>query len=259
MTTPTAGSTPAGPFSGVPWRARRWRWATPMVAAACGAMFVISAVNSHGTDLRPGRYIGVSGLVASEKQQADELQRQASTLQNEINALTNAVPDADVRAAQALREKSMAAAGLGKVSGPGLSISMADAPTSLINTTKLNPNLLVIHQQDIQAVVNALWAGGAGAITIQGQRIISTTGIKCSGSTVLLGGVPYPEPFIIQAVGDPTRLNGALAASSYVQLIVESSNSKDIQLGWSVHRTAVTAPAYAGITALSYATTATTP
>lgn len=219
-------------------------------------MFVISAINSHGTDLRPGRYVGVSGLVASEKQQADAHQRQAATLQEEINALTNSVAGADVRAAQALREKALPAAGLGKVSGPGLSISMADAPTSLINSTKLNPNLLVIHQQDIQAVVNALWAGGATAITIQGQRVISTTGIKCSGSTVLLGGVPYPEPFVIQAVGDPNQLSGALAANSYVNLIVEASNNKDVQLGWSVRQTTVNAAAYTGITALSYATQA---
>lgn len=219
-------------------------------------MFVISAINSHGTDLRPGRYVGVSGLVASEKQQADAHQRQAATLQEEINALTNSVAGADVRAAQALREKALPAAGLGKVSGPGLSISMADAPTSLINSTKLNPNLLVIHQQDIQAVVNALWAGGATAITIQGQRVISTTGIKCSGSTVLLGGVPYPEPFVIQAVGDPNQLSGALAANSYVNLIVEAANNKDVQLGWSVRQTTVNAAAYTGITALSYATQA---
>ena len=219
-------------------------------------MFVISAVNSHGTDLRPGRYIGVSGLVASEKQQADAYQRQAATLQEEINALTSSVAGADVRAAQALREKALPAAGLGKVSGPGLSISMADAPTSLINSTKLNPNLLVIHQQDIQAVVNALWAGGATAITIQGQRVISTTGIKCSGSTVLLGGVPYPEPFVIQAVGDPNQLSGALATNSYVNLIVEAAKSPDIQLGWSVRQTTVNAAAFGGITALSYATQA---
>ncbi|BBH17356.1 membrane protein [Nocardioides baekrokdamisoli] len=238
----------------MPWRARRWRWATPAVAAACGALFIISAVNSHGTDLRPGRYVGVSGLVASEKQQADAYQRQAATLQDEINALTNAVPDAAVRAAQALREKAMPAAGLAKVNGPGLSISLADSPTSLVNTTRLDPNLFVIHQQDIQAVVNALWSGGATAITIQGQRIISTTGIKCSGSTVLLGGVPYPEPFVVQAVGDPTKLNAALAASRDVGFIVEAATSPDIQLGWSVRQTQVSAPAYTGITALSYAT-----
>ena len=215
---------------------------------------MVSGVNSHGTDLRPGRFVGVSGLVASEKQQADALQRQAAILQAQINALTNAVPDADVRAAQLLREKAMPAAGLGKVSGAGLWISMADAPTALANTTKLDPNLFVVHQQDIQAVVNALWAGGAQAITIQGQRVVSTTGIKCSGSTVLLGGVPYPEPFVIQAVGDPTKLTSALDASESVAIFRQEAAMKDIQLGWSMRPTTVNAPAYAGITALSYAT-----
>lgn len=256
MTTPPDESAPAGHDSPSRWRTQRWRWATPVVAGACGAMFVISAINSQGQDLRPGRYVGVSGLVASEKQQADALQRQAAALQDQINALTNAVPNADIRAAQAQAQRAMPAAGLGKVSGDGLTISMSDSPTSLINTTKLNPNLFVIHQQDIQAVVNALWTGGATAITVQGQRIISTTGIKCSGSTVLLGGVPYPEPFIIQAVGDPTALSNALNTNAYINLIVEAATSPDIQLGWSVRQTPVTAPAYIGITALSYATPA---
>jgi len=256
MTSPADETAPSGPESGMPWRVRRWRWTTPVVAAACGAMFVISAVNSHGTDLRPGRYVGVSGLVASEKQQADALQRQAASLQDQINALTNAVPDAAISAAQAQAQHAMPSAGLGKVSGEGLSISMSDSPTSLVNTTKLNPNLFVIHQQDIQAVVNALWTGGATAITIQGQRIVSTTGIKCSGSTVLLGGVPYPEPFIIQAVGDPGALSNALNTDTNVGYIVEAATSRDIQLGWSVRQATVTAPAYSGITALSYATPA---
>ena len=58
-----------------------------------------------------------------------------------------------------------------------------------------------MHQQDIQAVVNALWAGGAEAMTIQGQRVVSTTGIKCVGNVVILHGVPYSPPYRISAIG----------------------------------------------------------
>ena len=54
-------------------------------------------------------------------------------------------------------------------------------------------------------MVNALWSGGAEAMTIQGQRVISTTGIKCVGNTVLLHGVPYSPPYVITAVGDHAR------------------------------------------------------
>ena len=57
MTTPPDESAPAGHDSPSRWRTQRWRWATPVVAGACGAMFVISAINSQGQDLRPGRYV----------------------------------------------------------------------------------------------------------------------------------------------------------------------------------------------------------
>ena len=82
----------------------------------------------------------------------------------------------------------------------------------------LDPDLLVVHQQDIQAVVNALWSGGAEAMTIQGQRVISTTGVKCVGNTVVLHGVPYAPPYVISAIGDQRRLRAALADSSAVAI-----------------------------------------
>jgi len=69
---------------------------------------------------------------------------------------------------------------------------------------------LVVHQQDIQGVVNALWSGGAEALTIQGQRVIATTGIKCVGNTVVLHGVPYAPPYVIEAIGDQAALESAL-------------------------------------------------
>ena len=54
-------------------------------------------------------------------------------------------------------------------------MTLDDAPES-VAANGIDPDLLVVHQQDIQAVVNALWSGGAEAMTIQDQRVISTTG-----------------------------------------------------------------------------------
>ena len=82
------------------------------------------------------------------------------------------------------------------VRGPGLTVTLDDAPERRDRLGgHATPNDLVVHQQDIQAVVNALWAGGAEAMTIQGQRVIATTGIKCVGNTVVLHGVPYSPPY----------------------------------------------------------------
>src|SRR5262249_10223650 len=105
-----------------------------------------------------------------------------------------------------------------------------------------------------QAVVNALWRGGANAVTIQGQRVISTTGIKCSGSTIQLQGVPYPQPFVIEAVGDPADLTRAIDDDAYVGLYREQAANPDIGIGWALQsKSKLTAPAYDGLRDLSYA------
>jgi uncharacterized protein YlxW (UPF0749 family) len=114
-------------------------------------------------------------------------------------------------------------------------------------------NAMVVHQQDLQAVVNALWAGGAEGITLQGQRLISTTGIKCVGNTVVLHGVPYSPPYDIVAVGDPVALQQSLDASEYVQTYLDYTQPP-INIGWEVELlTGTTLPGYEGSVNLRYA------
>ncbi len=71
-----------------------------------------------------------------------------------------------------------------------------------------------MHQQDVQAVVNAMWAGGAEAMTLMGQRVISTSAVRCVGNTVVLHGQVYGPPFVVTAVGDPAAMRVALSTRS---------------------------------------------
>ncbi|PIE19260.1 MAG: hypothetical protein CSA64_05280 [Arachnia propionica] len=88
-------------------------------------------------------------------------------------------------------------------------MELSDAPLS-VQPAGVDPDTLVVHQQDIQAVMNAMWAGGAEAMSVQGKRISSRTGIKCVGNTVVVQGVPYAPPYRIQAIGDTKRMKRAL-------------------------------------------------
>lgn len=221
---------------------------------ACGALFAISAVNSHGTDLRPGRYDDLPQLYAAQKQQAEQLTDQVHTLQQQIDQLTKDVPDSEVRSYQRRIARVEGAAGLRRVSGEGVKVVLRDAPQANLKNSPYNPNVYVVHQQDIQAVVNALWRGGATAVTLQGQRLISTSGIKCTGSTVSIQGVPYPEPFVIRAVGDPVTLQSAIDDDHYLKIYREQSENPLIGIGWQEQIEAhVVAPAYAGLRDLTYA------
>ncbi len=220
----------------------------------CGGLFVVSGESSQGTDLRPGRYDDLAGLVQSEATRYEGLSAKVTSLTEEVAKLSSAVEDDAVQRLQKKAANMRDPAGLTERSGPGVTITLADAPDEIIDATEGNRNPLVVHQQDIQAVVNALWNGGATAVTIQGQRVITTTGIKCEDSLVLLQGVPYPQPYVIEAVGDPGTLASAVAEDAYLQLYRQQSANPAIAVGWSFELAdEVVAPAYDGVLRTSYA------
>ncbi|CAM5285980.1 hypothetical protein SVIOM342S_02669 [Streptomyces violaceorubidus] len=82
------------------------------------------------------------------------------------------------------------------------SVTLDDAPPDA--TAKLpgypepQPDYLVIHQQDLQAVVNALWQGGADGIKVMDQRLISTSAVRRVGNTLILQGRVYSPPYKIR-------------------------------------------------------------
>jgi uncharacterized protein YlxW (UPF0749 family) len=240
-----------------PHRSLAWRLATPAVGLISGALFVVSAHNSEGTDLRPGRFTDLASLVRSDAQQVDGLKSRVSSLKSQVAALSSSVDNRQVRRLNREAAAVKSQAGLESVRGPGITVTLSDAPQSTDQETPDtvdNPNLLLVHQQDIQAVVNAMWKGGALAVTIQGQRVVSTTGIRCIGNSVQLQGVPYSQPYRIQAVGDVSRLSAAIADDAYLQVYRADAADPDINVGWDERvDDRIVAPAYDGLTDLLYA------
>nr|WP_218851575.1 DUF881 domain-containing protein [Nocardioides panaciterrulae] len=225
-----------------------------MVLLLCGGLFVVSAANSEGTDLRPGRYTNLSSLVSGEARDYQHLEQRVKDLNSEVVSLTDAVNDRDVQRSQRRIEKLKDPAGLVPRSGPGVTVTLSDAPEDVINSTTRDLKYLVVHQQDIQAVVNAMWTAGATAVTVQGQRIVSTTGIKCEGNAVQLQGVPYSQPYVISAVGDQAALLGAIDGNPYLQLYRAQAADPTISVGWDLQlESDITAPAYDGLLDLNYA------
>ena len=219
-----------------------------------GTLFVVSAQSSAGTDLRPGRYDDLAGVAGAEAERYAELQARIAELTAEVDELSKQIDDDTVKRLQAEVEALKDPAGLIPRRGPGVTVTLSDAPDEVFATSTQDPNLLVVHQQDVQAVVNAMWKGGAAAVTIQGQRVITTTGIQCEGNSVMLQGVPYPQPFVIEAVGDPGELTTAIADDAYLQIYRDQSEIPDIAVGWDLELADdLTAPAYDGLLDLAYA------
>lgn len=177
-----------------------------------GFMLTSAAGMARGQDLRPNRNTDLVQLVREQAERNEELAAEVSQLRAEVDRV------AQEKAPQPVdTSKAAADAALTAVAGPAVSVTLSDAPTH-VKPAGVAEELLIVHQQDIQAVVNALWSGGAEAMTIQGQRVTSRTGVKCVGNTVLLHGVPYAPPYVIVAIGDQRRLEAALESSSYLQV-----------------------------------------
>jgi uncharacterized protein YlxW (UPF0749 family) len=154
-------------------------------------------------------------LVQSQSRRNAELTRQLTSVRKDVDGLAARGTEQSELSPDVSRESRRV--GLTAVTGPGVTVILDDAPAS-VAANGIEPDLLVVHQQDIQAVVNALWSGGAEAMTIQEQRVISTTAVKCVGNTVVLHGIPYAPPYRIRAIGDPLRLHAALAGSEPIQI-----------------------------------------
>jgi uncharacterized protein YlxW (UPF0749 family) len=101
-------------------------------------------------------------------------------------------------------------------------------------------------------VVNALWAGGAEAMMLQDQRVISTSAVRCVGNTLILQGRVYSPPYKVTVIGNVAGMKAAIASSPQIAYYLEYVAS--LRLGWSVEKfDRIKMPAYTGSLALSHA------
>ncbi|MCW2672696.1 MAG: hypothetical protein JWP14_1285 [Frankiales bacterium] len=187
-----------------------------------GLLFAASASTAQGTDLRAGRFSDLTGLIDASSNSVRKQEQQAAALRREVDAATQsaAAGSSTVAAEKARSDALLGAAGLQAVTGPGLTVSLDDAPTRQDGQPPAsdNPDDLVVHQQDVQSVINALWAGGAEAMTLMGERIVSTSAVRCVGNTLLVQGRLIGPPFVIKAIGDARGMRAALHVEPGVAL-----------------------------------------
>jgi len=154
--------------------------------------------------------------------------------------------------------KANVLAGLVAVRGPGIVVTLRDAKERPSRPDDLTPEAytelmrdFIIHDSDIQAVVNELRAAGAEAIAINDQRVVATTAIRCVGPVVVVNNSPTNgSPVRIQAVGDPDTLQSAMAIANG---IADQYKPIDPSMFSMDKVKDMTLPAYAGATPLRYA------
>ena len=107
-----------------------------------------------------------------------------------------------------------------EVKGAGLEITLAD--NNAVGTGLIDPSMVLVHYDDLLQVVNALNNAGAEAISINGQRVITTTAITCEGNVIKVNGEKISSPFVVKAIGSQGLLLGSMTmAGGYLNNMEE--------------------------------------
>jgi uncharacterized protein YlxW (UPF0749 family) len=231
-----------------------WQLLVPVVALLAGLLGATTAHTARGTDLRSAGRTNIPDLIRQAENRVAAENEQVKQLQGEVAGETNRLAQSDAiiagidADAAPLREP----AGLVPMSGPGLRLTLDDAHPADPVTDPDEANAILVHQSDMQAAVNAFWAGGAEVIMVMNQRLVPTSAIRCVGNTLLLNGRVFSPPFSIAAIGPADAMRKALDASTGMQ-----QYRKDAQtygLGYDLKtEDKLSVPGYDGSIALSFA------
>lgn len=203
-----------------------------VVTLLAGLLFGTSASLARDASVPSGAMDLVS-LITARDEEVLALTERADVLRGTVEELQVLAANSQARQDAGRADALAAGVGLAPVEGPAVQVTLDDAGYSLSTLPQgYSVDDVVVHQQDLQGVVNALWAGGAEAIMVMDQRIVSTSSVQCVGNTLYLQGRVYSPPYTITAVGDPEAMHAALAADPVVSVYRQWADA--IGLGYEV-------------------------
>lgn len=199
-----------------------WKSLVLVVCVIAGLLLATTRSVSHGNELRSSDSARLSDLVRAAQSTTDDAAAERNALFDRVESMQQDAARSDTAVAKVRAETDALndAAGLTEVQGAGVTVTLWDAPRGVDGNypAEASPDDLVVHQQDVQSVLNALWSGGAIAIGMQDQRIVSGSAPRCIGNTLLLHGRTYSPPYVLTAIGDPGRLDAALDAEPGIRV-----------------------------------------
>lgn len=178
-----------------------------------------------------GRYDVIYEKLQVEEEQLEKIRKKAT--ENDGEAAT-------IREELKITNRLL---GFTELTGKGVTIILEDNKNQNLDGTTGNISDYLIHDDDLIRIVNDLKNAGVEAISINEQRIVSTTGITCDGSVVRINGEKVSAPFVIKAIGYPERIMGVLVfPDSYLQQLESLGLVKEVTKANSI-----TVPKYEGV------------
>jgi uncharacterized protein YlxW (UPF0749 family) len=211
---------------GEPVPADRRRWGVLLVTLTMVVAGLLVAVTyDQAAATAQGRQPIRAALIQDiqrSSEAGDDLTAELETLRVQVNRARDdllAASTVGKRALDRLADAELGAAAV-PVTGPGLLVRLANAAPEADDdpvggTTEDDPRGKV-RDGDLQLVVNALWAAGAEAVSINDQRLGTTSAIRFAGEAVLVDFRPVTNPYEVRAIGDPDTLSARFLASPEV-------------------------------------------
>lgn len=233
-------------------RGKSWVFQVTSLCIVLGALLALSLKThrdamSHGEPPRPvalgEAYWAVRKENAKLKEDLTEYKAQIEKLARKQARGIYATEDF-----QELFDATKTFAGTLSVHGPGITVLLKDSPKRTTSVmAQDNMSDYIVHDRDVREVVNELYAAGAEAISVNGQRLVGNSSIRCVGPVVRVNSTPIAAPFLIKAIGDPATLESALkmpggpADGLFLLNMIEVTKEQDI-----------TVPAFKGSTRLDF-------
>jgi uncharacterized protein YlxW (UPF0749 family) len=196
----------------------------------------------------------VAGTIRRLEDEQAGLKAQITDLRAEINTLrqdgaASRVPLLDLHKEL---ERQRLASGLVPVRGSGIIATLSDSDVRAVPPGD-DPANYIIHEYDLRDVLNALWAAGAEAIALNGERIVGNSSVYCVGTTIICNATRLSPPYTLQAIGDPAALAAALRESR--QMAKFNARARQFDLPFTIEeRSDLQLPAYNGSVTFKHAT-----
>lgn len=227
------------------------------VSLATFLVTALAATQFRSQPLPPSNRVARDEALRKSVNQLEDQNKALKSKVEQLQAAVKATEDETARRSSAAQQvkgqldEQRTNAGLAPLHGPGLTILLHDGADP--NDPNDRSQGWLVHYQDLQDIVNLLWASGAEAIAVNGQRMVSTSAFKYAGVNILVNNASrLTAPYTVTAIGDPASLANGVGNPDQLAELKSRNRIYGLGLSW-VRSTHLSVPAYDATFLVKYA------
>lgn len=198
---------------------KSWVFQVTALCIILGMLLALSLKTQRQAADVPNRLPALKAELRITKSENEKLRQDLVDYKDRVDELVSAKTSdpSNLKGIQSALEDAKIVAGTVPVVGPGVIVTLVDSPKRDLAETR--PEIIeryIVHDYDIRGIVNELFSAGAEAVSVNGQRIVANSSIRCVGPVILINTERIAPPYNISAIGKPHELEEALQMSGGV-------------------------------------------